>query len=149
MWENLIREAEAEVSVCQTDLQPNKYTCMQCISEARVNALKELINLILIHNKNFITKYFINITKIFYHKNFTSKLVIEDNIYKKAISNITVNSEMLKGLQYWKHGKKKKMLAITTFAQHCADGPSLNPLNMQEYILTENKTKNNRYDVWK
>ena len=56
---------------------------------------------------------------------------------------------MLKGLQYWKHGKKKKMLAITTFAQHCADGPSLNPLNMQEYILTENKTKNNRYDVWK
>ena len=42
MWENLIREAEAEVSVCQTDLQPNKYTCMQCISEARVNALKEI-----------------------------------------------------------------------------------------------------------
>ena len=41
------------------------------------------------------------------------------------------------------------MLAISTFAQHCADGPSLNSLNMQEYILTENKTKNNRYDVWK
>lgn len=52
-------------------------------------------------------KHFINITKIFYHKNFTSKLVREetfsniiDNIYKKAISNITVNSEVLKVLQY-------------------------------------------------
>lgn len=101
-------------------------------------------------------KHFINITKIFYHKNFTSKLVREetfsniiDNIYKKAISNITVNSEVLKVLQYWKHGKKKKMLAISTFAQQCADGPSLNSLNMQEHILTENKTKNSRYDVWK
>lgn len=37
--------------------------------------------------------------------------------------------------------EKEKDAGDLYFAQQCADGPSLNSLNMQEHILTENKQK--------